>query len=165
MKICTVTELGGLGARYAVHLWLIGKLVGNFLWIITELFSLGAFVLSQYMRLTERQTDRISIARCDLTKLDAHKKHTFWSVIPDIWKILRLGSFPRQNKFCGSKFRELHKTVTTTYQYAYELAQQRQISIHILWVGGTRRGLFQCCSTVVGIYYHGILLLKSTTCN
>ena len=77
MKICTVTELGGgLEATYAVHLRLIGKLVGDFLLVIIELFSLGAFVLSQYTRLTDRRTDRISTARCDLTKLDAHKKQT-----------------------------------------------------------------------------------------
>ena len=71
---CTVTELGDLGTTYAVHLRLIGKLVGDSLLVIIELFSLDAFVLSQYTRLTERQTDRISTARCDLTKLDAHKK-------------------------------------------------------------------------------------------
>ena len=49
----------GLGATYDVHLRVIGKLVGDFLLVIIELFSLGAFVLSQYTRLTERQTDRI----------------------------------------------------------------------------------------------------------
>ena len=37
---------------------LVGKLVVNFLLVIIELFSLGAFVLSQYTRLTDRQTDR-----------------------------------------------------------------------------------------------------------
>jgi len=72
MKICTVTELRGLGATYTVHLRLIGKLVGDFLLVIIELFSLGAFVLSQYTRSTDRWTDRILIARCDLTKLDVH---------------------------------------------------------------------------------------------
>ena len=35
------------GATYAVHLRLIGKLVGDFLLVIIELFSLGAFVFSQ----------------------------------------------------------------------------------------------------------------------
>ena len=58
--------LGGLGATYDVHLRLIGKLVGDFLLVIIELFSLGAFVLSQYTRLTDGQTDgqtdRISTA-------------------------------------------------------------------------------------------------------
>ena len=34
---------------------LIGKLVVDFLLVIIELFSLGAFVLSQYTRLTDRQ--------------------------------------------------------------------------------------------------------------
>ena len=49
---------GGLGATYAVHLRLIGKLVGDFLLVIIELFSLGAFVLSQFTHLTDGQTDR-----------------------------------------------------------------------------------------------------------
>jgi len=47
----------GLGATHDVYLRLIGKLVGDFLLVIIELFSLGAFVLSQYTRLTDRQTD------------------------------------------------------------------------------------------------------------
>ena len=37
----------GLGATYAVHLWLIGKLVVDFLLVIIELFPLGASVFSQ----------------------------------------------------------------------------------------------------------------------
>jgi len=45
-------------ATYAVHLRLIGKLMGDFLLVIIELFSLGTFVLSQFTRLTDRQTDR-----------------------------------------------------------------------------------------------------------
>ena len=49
---------GRLGATYAVHLRLIGKLVGDFLLVIIELFSLGAFVLSQCTRLTDGWTDR-----------------------------------------------------------------------------------------------------------
>ena len=49
---------GGLGATYDVHLRLIGKVVGDFLLVIIELFSLGAFVLSQFTRLTDRRTDR-----------------------------------------------------------------------------------------------------------
>ena len=48
-----------MGATYAVHLRLIGKLVGDFLLVI--LFSLGAFVLSQSTRLTDRQTDRQNV--------------------------------------------------------------------------------------------------------
>ena len=47
----------GLGATYAVHPRLIGKLVGDFLLVILELFLLGAFVLSQCTRLKDRQTD------------------------------------------------------------------------------------------------------------
>ena len=50
--------IGWLEATYAVHLRLIGKLVGDFLLVIIELFSLGAFVLSQFTRLTDGQTDR-----------------------------------------------------------------------------------------------------------
>jgi len=42
---------------YAVHLSLVGKLVGDFLLVIIELFSLGAFVLSQFTHSTDRQTD------------------------------------------------------------------------------------------------------------
>ena len=47
-----------LGATYAVHLRLIGKLVVDFLLVIIELFWLSAFVLSQSTRLTDGQTDR-----------------------------------------------------------------------------------------------------------
>ena len=46
-----------LGATYDVHLRLIGKLIGDFLLVIIELFSLGAYVLSQYTRLADGQTD------------------------------------------------------------------------------------------------------------
>ena len=53
-----VLSLLGLGATYDVHLRLIGKLVGDFLLVIIELFSPGAFVLSQYTRLTDRRTDK-----------------------------------------------------------------------------------------------------------
>ena len=61
--------LWGLGAMYAVHLRLIGKLVADFLLVIIELFSLGAFVLSQFTGLTYRQTDRQTDRRTD-----AHRK-------------------------------------------------------------------------------------------
>ena len=46
-------RIGGLGATYAVHLWLIGKLIGDFLLFIIELFSLDAcfrFVTIQSLR-------------------------------------------------------------------------------------------------------------------
>ena len=57
-QICAFeAPFGGLGATYDVHLRLIGKLVDDFLLVIIELFSVGAFVLSQYTRLTDRQTD------------------------------------------------------------------------------------------------------------
>ena len=55
----------GLGATYDVHLRLIGKLVVDFLLVIIELFSLGAFVLSQYTRLTDGQTDRQTDGQTD----------------------------------------------------------------------------------------------------
>ena len=43
-----LSSLRGLGATYNVHLSLIGSVVGDFLLVIIELFSLGAFVLSQF---------------------------------------------------------------------------------------------------------------------
>jgi len=56
-KFAFKAALWGLGATYAVRLRLIGKLVGDFLLVIIELFSLGAFVLSQCTRLTDGRTD------------------------------------------------------------------------------------------------------------
>ena len=47
---------------YAVHLRLIGKLMGDFLLVIIEL---GAFVLSQFTRLTDRWTDGRTDRRTD----------------------------------------------------------------------------------------------------
>ena len=49
--------LGRLGATYAVHLRIIGKLVVDFLLVVIELISLGAFVLSQFTRLTDGRAD------------------------------------------------------------------------------------------------------------
>ena len=43
----------------------IGRLVIDFLIVIIELFSLGAFVLSQFTRQTDGRTDR---------RTDAHRK-------------------------------------------------------------------------------------------
>jgi len=51
-KFAFEAPFGGLWATYDVHLRHIGKLVGDFLLVIIELFSLGAFVLSH---LTEGQ--------------------------------------------------------------------------------------------------------------
>ena len=50
----------GVRATYAVHLRLIAQLVGDFLLVIIELNSLGAFVLSQFTRdgRTDRKTNR-----------------------------------------------------------------------------------------------------------
>jgi len=61
MKICTVTELGGLEATYAVHLRLIGKFVGDFLLVIIELFSLGAFVFAFDGQMDRRPSIRACI--------------------------------------------------------------------------------------------------------
>ena len=49
---------GELGATYAIRLRLIGKPIVNFLLVIIELFSLGAFIMSQFMCVTDGQTDR-----------------------------------------------------------------------------------------------------------
>ena len=56
-KISFLRPLWWLGATYAVRLRLIGKHVGDFLLVIIEPFSLGAFVLSQCTRLTDRRTN------------------------------------------------------------------------------------------------------------
>ena len=56
-KKSLLRALLGLGATNDAHLRLIEKLVGDFLLVIVELFLLGAFVLSQYTRLTDGQTD------------------------------------------------------------------------------------------------------------
>jgi len=64
-KLSSWGPFGGLGATYAVHLRLIGKFVGDFLLVIIELLLLGAFVLSQFTRWTEGQTDRRTDGRTD----------------------------------------------------------------------------------------------------
>ena len=66
----------GLGATYDVHLRLIGKLVGDFLLVIIELFSLGAFVLSQCTRLTDRRTDRQTSIATPCVCFESHGKKT-----------------------------------------------------------------------------------------
>ena len=48
-----LAPFGGLGAMYAVHFRFNGKLIGDFLLVIIELFSLGAFVWSQFTRVTD----------------------------------------------------------------------------------------------------------------
>ena len=74
MLSCTVSKLlqiigqicafeapfGGLGARYDVHLRLIGKLVVDFLLVITELFFARCFrfvTIHAFDRQTDGQTD------------------------------------------------------------------------------------------------------------
>jgi len=64
--------LWGLGATYDVHLRLIGKLVGDFLLVMIERFSLGAFVLSQSTRLTDRRTDGRTDRETDRQNLDSN---------------------------------------------------------------------------------------------
>jgi len=63
-----IVAFEGLRATYTVHLRLIEKLVGNLLLVIMELFSLGAFVFSQYTcdRWTDRRTDGITIMKTTL---------------------------------------------------------------------------------------------------
>ena len=70
-------RIGGLEATYAVHLRLIGKLVGDFLLVIIELFFARCFPFVTIHAFDRRQTDRRTDvdSKCDLTKLDAHKKH------------------------------------------------------------------------------------------
>ena len=63
---------GGLGATYDVHLRLIRKLVGDFLLVMIERFSLGAFVLSQSTRLTDRRTDGRTDRETDRQNLDSN---------------------------------------------------------------------------------------------
>jgi len=66
---------GGLGVTYAVHLRLIGKFVGAFLLVIV-LFSLGAFVLSQFTRLTDGQPDgQMLIGKTALHTMQRGKKY------------------------------------------------------------------------------------------
>jgi len=52
----------GLGATHTVRLGLIRKLVVDFLLVVIERFLLGDFVLSQFTRLTDGQTDGFTIA-------------------------------------------------------------------------------------------------------
>ena len=59
-KIAFEAPFEGYGQR---TLFIIGKLVGDFLLVIIELFFASAFVLSQSTRLTDRQTDRQMLIR------------------------------------------------------------------------------------------------------
>ena len=64
---------GGLEAAYAVRLRLIGKLVVDFLLVIIELFSLGAFVLSQYTCVTDGWIDGFMITKTALHSMQRGK--------------------------------------------------------------------------------------------
>ena len=80
-KFALMRPLWGLGATYAVRLRLIGKLVFDFLLVIMELFSLGAFVLSQFTNVTDRQTEGQTEGQTDgllvaITRLHAAHKNT-----------------------------------------------------------------------------------------
>ena len=79
VQFALLRPLGGLWATYDVHLRLIGNLIGDFLLVIIELFSLGAFVLSQYTHLTDGwtdgQTDRKSITIACVTASQSHAKN------------------------------------------------------------------------------------------
>ena len=63
---------------YAVHFRLIaiGKLTVDFLLVIIELFSLGAFVLSQFTHMTDRQTDIQTDGRTDAHLKTAARLHS-----------------------------------------------------------------------------------------
>jgi len=82
--------LCGLGATYAVHLRLIGKLVVDFLLVIIELFSVGAFVLSQSTCLTDGRTDRCSYRRPRLHSCSAVKRLWNFSKVREIYGISNL---------------------------------------------------------------------------
>ena len=72
--------MGGLGETYDVHLRLIGKLVGDCLLVIIELFPLGAFVFSQYTRLTDGQTDGQTDRQTDRQKVDHNSVRNCFAV-------------------------------------------------------------------------------------
>jgi len=57
---------------YAVHLRLIGKLVGDFLLVISELFSLGAVTMHAFDRQTDRQMliGRPYLHSCSAVKME-----------------------------------------------------------------------------------------------
>ena len=68
---------GGLGATYAVHLRLIGKLVGDFLLVVFELFFARCFRFVTIHALTDRQTDgrlliRPCLHSCSTVKITPH---------------------------------------------------------------------------------------------
>ena len=73
----------GLGATYDVHLGsLESSCMGDFLLVIIELFSLGAFVLLQYTRLTDGQKDGQTESRQEYREYasQSHDKYRFASV-------------------------------------------------------------------------------------
>ena len=68
---------------YYVHLRLIGKLVGDFLLVISELFLLGVFVLSQHTRLTDGRTDGQTESRqqyCAYASQSHSNKQARWQI-------------------------------------------------------------------------------------
>ena len=83
--VASDAPFGGLGATYAVHLRLIGKLVGDFLLVIIEFFSLHAYVLSQFTHLTDGWTGRRTVGQMLIRKTALHKmqrgKNYFSAVI------------------------------------------------------------------------------------
>ena len=63
--------MGGLGATYDVHLRLIGKLVGDFLLVIIELFFARCFHFVT-IHAFDRQTDGQTDGRTDRHNLDSN---------------------------------------------------------------------------------------------
>ena len=77
--------LTGFRATNADHLRLTGNIVGNFLFVLTELFALGAFVLTQSTCLTDRWTGgqlahgQTGYITCSMVKT-AHNEQTCCSL-------------------------------------------------------------------------------------
>jgi len=82
---------GGLETTYTVHFRVIWNLVRDFLFVIIELLSLVAFILSQSMHLTLRRTDRQNLTiiacsngvRCELKSLCSELLTVAWIIY--IW--------------------------------------------------------------------------------
>ena len=93
---------------YAVHLRLIGKLVGDFLLVIIELFFTWCFRLSQYTHLTDGRTD----GRTDV----------------DI-KTVRMHSQSHCNKKCSLKMRTTFRLETALHQITLHWSYLQQPNV------------------------------------
>ena len=95
-QICAFeAPCGGLGATYDVHLRLIGKLVGDFLLVIIELFFARCFRFVTVHAL-DRQTDVDSKVRSN--ELDAHKNdESEPDICPDEYSLYSAGQSANQS--------------------------------------------------------------------